>query len=605
VGLAVNSSETRSEPLDDPRVRAEVVTLLYRNAAVGITMNLVAMPLVWFAYRNVLPSAPLIGAIALWVTLQAVSAWNRAQWMRLSATEQANATTSRRFLARARYMAWLLAIGMSILLAVLHFAVPPATPALAATLALIYVLGACISTLVYLPQVKTFSTVVLGSQALLLLLRQAPIEALVAVLLMALIAGLWGYGRRYSEQFQQTIVLRFEVQDLLAEQARLRGLAEAAHEAKSRFFAAASHDVRQPLQALMLNFHALRHMQSNDRRVALLDAAESSVSALRQLFDQVLELSKIDAGALHVKPQPVTLQTLFDKLDARFSVEAAAKKLWLRFAPTNATITSDPEALERMLANLIGNAIKHTERGGIWIGYRQARARIEVRDSGIGIAPEHHERLFDEFFQVENDARDRAKGLGLGLSIVRRIGELLAHAVGFTSAPNRGSTFWIAVHSCDPVTAEAASAEANVSSRPTPLNGASIWVIENDADVALSLSDFLRSASAEVKLFSKPDDALAYARTHTSGTEATTPNIVISDYRFGTSMNGIELVQHLRDVWQRETPAILLTGDTSIKDLSRIDREITIAPGATTLLHKPVAAEALHVAATSLLKATR
>jgi two-component system, sensor histidine kinase len=382
-GSAQTITAARS-PIDDPRVRTEIVSLLYRNANVGITMNLLAMPLVWLAYRNVVSPWALWSVIAMWIALQGVSAWNRSGWNRLGASEQANTDTSIRFLKCAERMAWLLAIGMSILLSVLHFAHPPATPALAATIALIYVLGASISTLVYLPQIKTFSTIVLGSQAALLALKQSPIEALVAGLLVALIAGLWGYGRRYSEQFQQTIVLRFEVQDLLAEQARLRGVAEAAHEAKSRFFAAASHDVRQPLQALMLNFHALRHAQTDERRTRLLDASESSLSALRQLFDQVLELSKIDAGALHVNPQAVALKPLFDKLDARFSNEAAAKHLWLRFAPTTATITSDPDALERMLANLIGNAIKHTERGGVWIGYRSARGRIEVRDSGIG-----------------------------------------------------------------------------------------------------------------------------------------------------------------------------------------------------------------------------
>ncbi|TAG64942.1 MAG: response regulator [Burkholderiales bacterium] len=455
-----------------------------------------------------------------------------------------------------------------------------------------------------MPQIKTFSTLVLGSQATLLLLRQTPIEALVAVLLIALIAGLWGYGRRYSEQFQQTIVLRFEVQDLLAEQARLRAVAEAAHEAKSRFFAAASHDVRQPLQALMLNFHALRHAQSNERRAGLLDAADSSVSALRQLFDQVLELSKIDAGALHVKPQPVVLQTLFDTLDARFSVEAAAKNVWLRFAPTTATITSDANAFERMLANLIGNAIKHTARGGVWIAYRPARGRIEVRDSGIGIAAEHHARLFDEFFQVENEARDRTKGLGLGLSIVQRIGALLSHDVGVASAPNRGSTFWITAKPLATAKTEQSvvlNAQTSQAALTFPtLEHTRFWVLENDRDVAQSLAAFLRDAGAQVELFFKPEDALSRAHDLAQSANAAIPNAVISDYRFGASLDGVASLKKLRSVFRSDTPAILLTGDTSIKDLSRIDHELTGAPATTQLLHKPVSAEELIAALNSL-----
>jgi two-component system, sensor histidine kinase len=589
---SISRNSATAKPLDDPRVRTEVVALLYRNATVGITMNLLAMPLVWLAYRNVLPTWPLVSAIALWVLLQAVSAWNRAQWMRLKANEQAAAHTSARFLERARRMAWALAIGMSILLAVLHFAAPPATPALAATIALIYVLGASISTLVYLPQIKTFSTIVLGSQAALLLLRQSPIEALVALLLIALIVGLWGYGRRYSEQFQQTIVLRFEVQDLLAEQARLRGIAEAAHEAKSRFFAAASHDVRQPLQALMLNFHALRHAQTDERRARVLNASESSLSALRQLFDQVLELSKIDAGALHVKPQAVPLETLFDKLDARFSSEAAAKKVWLRFAPTTATITSDPDALERMLANLIGNAIKHTERGGVWIGYRSARGRIEVRDSGIGIPAEHHARLFDEFYQVENVARDRAMGLGLGLSIVQRIGALLSHDAGFTSAPNRGSTFWITTKAPEGAV-EHFNTKAPLRESPVgSLRDTSLWIIDNDIDVAAALAGIVRSAGAQVSAFNSPDAAISQARID-SNASTPPPDVIICDYRFGAAIDGVATIKTLREIFKRDVPAILLTGDTSIKDLSHIDGEIHSSNATTRLIHKPVAAHDL------------
>jgi hypothetical protein len=158
-------------------------------------------------------------------------------------------------------------------------------------------------------------------------------------------------------------------------------------------------------------------------------------------------------------------------------------------------------APERVLANLIGNAIKHTERGGVWIGYRRARGRIEVRDCGIGIAAVHHVRLFDEFFQVENAARDRAKGLGLSLSIVQRFGALLSHVVSFASAPLRGSTFWTSAnaHGGD-VSALIAAANAETPHVAPPfalsLEGALLWVLEKDRDVAQSLAEFLRDAGA-------------------------------------------------------------------------------------------------------------
>ncbi len=581
---------TLSTPLADPRVRAEVVALLYGNASVGVIMNLISVPLVWLAYRHVLPWFALLPVLALWVVIQGVSAWNRRQWNRLSRDVQREAAMSSQFLQRAQWMAALLGAGIASLLAVLHFASAPATPALAATLGLVYVLGACASTLIYEPQVRTFAGVVLGSQAALLALSGGAVEWLLAGLLVALIVGLVAYARRYSAQLQQVIVLRFEVQDLLAEQAGLKDAAEAANLAKSRFFAAASHDVRQPLQAVMLTFHALRHARDEARRNHLLDSAERNLGALRQLFDQVLDISRIDAGAVPINPQGVALQPLFEKLDARLSGEAAAKQVWLRFAPTNAVVHSDPDALERILANLVGNAIKHTEHGGVWIGYRSARGRIEVRDSGVGIDTAHHGRIFEEFFQVNNPGRDRASGLGLGLSIVQRLAGLCGHPMGMLSAPNRGSLFWIGVGQTEPAVSPSAVAPQNVAAlSEKPLANLSIFLIENDAQVAHALTDVLTDAGAIVQTFASAEAALDIARA------IDRVNVVISDYRLSGAIDGVEVVTQLRRLWNAEVPVIVLTGDTAIKDLARIDATLhtSDAHPRARLMHKPVTAAQL------------
>ncbi|TAG00460.1 MAG: sensor histidine kinase [Betaproteobacteria bacterium] len=597
-------------PLTDPRVRTEVVALLYGNAAVGVVMNLISVPLVWLAYRHVLPPFPLLPALALWVAIQGLSAWNRRQWQQLSAAQQRDPATSSRFLRRAGWMAWLLAAGIAALLAVLHFAAAPATPALAAAFALVYVLGACTSTLIYEPQVRVFSCGVLGSQALLLAHGGAIIEWLLAGLMVGLIVGLMAYARRYSAQLQQVIVLRFEVQDLLAEQAQLKDAAEAANQAKSRFFAAASHDVRQPLQAVMLTFHALRHARDEVRRNQLLDSTERNLGALRQLFDQVLDISRIDAGALPIKPQAVPLQPLFEKLDARLSNEAAAKQVWLRFAPTSAVVRSDPDALERILANLVGNAIKHTERGGVWIGLRGLRGRIEVRDSGIGIDAEHHEQIFEEFFQVNNPGRDRASGLGLGLSIVKRLCDLLQHPIGLRSASGRGSMFWIGVSSEAASTprGDTDSALSEVAHAamldPAPLLDRHVYLIENDAQVALALGELLRGAGAKVSSFASASAALAAAGAFTGATDETAAaDLVITDYRLGEAIDGASLLLKLRAIWARETCAIVLTGDTASNSLARIDAELGTSEThqRTKLMHKPVTADQLISAASELL----
>jgi two-component system, sensor histidine kinase len=592
VTAAVTDQRLARAPLADPRVRAEVVALLYGNAGVGVLMNLASVPLVWLTYQRMLPALPLLAGLGLWTLLQGLSAWNRWQWHQLPVTEQQSEALSAKFLQRANAMAWLLSAGVAILLAVLHFAAAPATPALTAALALVYVLGATISTLIYLPQIRTFSLVVLGSQAALLAWSNNPVEWLLALLFVGLVVGLWAYGRRYSAQLQQVIVLRFEVEDLLAAQARLRNAAETANEAKSRFFAAASHDVRQPLQAVMLTFHALRHARTDERRQHLLDDTERNLGALRQLFDQVLDISRIDAGAVPIKPQPVPLQALFDTLDARFGGEASAKRVWLRFAPTRHAVVSDPDALERMLANLVGNAIKHTERGGVWVGYRRARGRIEVRDSGEGIDPVHHQRIFEEFFQVDNPGRDRASGLGLGLSIVQRLAELLHHPLGLASAPHQGSTFWLGVNATEaPTAAPAVVASVATATSHAPLSGLVIYLIENDAQVARALNDLLLDAGAEAHLFTSADAALEAAR---GGARA---DLVMSDYRLGGAMDGVEIVLQLRALWGRKVAAIVLTGDTAIKDLARIDATLHTSAeprrNRTRLMHKPVSADLL------------
>jgi two-component system, sensor histidine kinase len=580
--------------IGDARVRTAVVSLLYSNAAVGISMNLISVPLVWFAYRDTANRTALSIALVAWALLQLLSAWNRREWSRLDPAAQAGAEVSSKFLRRARWMAWALATGMACLCAVLHLAATPTAPAFAAAFALVYVLGASISTLIYLPQVRVFSSIVLGSQGLLLLRGAQGAEVLLAVLLFALILGLWTYAKQYSAQLQQVITLRFAVQDLLIEQEKLRNAAEVANQSKSRFFAAASHDVRQPLQAVMLIFHALRHAQTDERRARLLYDAERNLNALRQLFDQVLVISRIEAGAVPVNTQVVALRTLFDRLDARFGGEASARQVWLRFAPTEAFVLSDPDALERMLANLIGNAIKYSNHGGVWVGYRSARGRIEVRDNGLGIAQEHHARLYDEFFQIDNPGRDRASGLGLGLSIVKRLAELLNHPLGFVSAPGKGSTFWLGVRQATkdemltfkaPNTGEQRDTAIAANAIDEKLAGLNIWLIENDTQVAFALLDTLRTAGATVEHFASGDTALAAAQNGKN------THCLICDYRLGGPIYGIELVRRLREQWQREVAAILLTGDTAVRELEEFDA--VLQNERTVLMHKPVSATAL------------
>ena len=219
---------------------------------------------------------------------------------------------------------------------------------------------------------------------------------------------------------------------------------EAAYAAKTRFLAAASHDLRQPAHALGLFVAQLEQGPVTPELVRGLDA---SVSALQEMLDVFFDYSRLDTLSGQVSTRPVQIEQLFRQLRVLFANLAAQKGLRLRIRSSAAWVQTDPVLLQRILLNLVSNAVRYTARGSILVScrVRQGQARIEIRDSGIGIAPEHHDKIFEEFFQVRNQARDRSQGLGLGLSMVQRTCELLHHPLSLRSALHRGSCFTLTV----------------------------------------------------------------------------------------------------------------------------------------------------------------
>jgi signal transduction histidine kinase len=253
-------------------------------------------------------------------------------------------------------------------------------------------------------------------------------------------ALLEGLNRRDSARDlaeRQLIEHRDNLERLIEE--RTRSLREAQEEAqrlnraKSEFLAAASHDLRQPLQAIRLFHAALSATRLDEQQRRMTDYLSLSLNALGDLLNALLDISKLDAGLIKVIPEAVAVERIFEKIDAEFSSLARQKGLRFKyFFPQSLTpLHTDSQLLLSMLRNLIGNALKYTERGGVLVTVRQRgnQALVQVWDTGMGIAPEYHERIFDEYFQIGNKERDRAKGVGLGLSIVRRLSRLLGTEV--------------------------------------------------------------------------------------------------------------------------------------------------------------------------------
>lgn len=241
--------------------------------------------------------------------------------------------------------------------------------------------------------------------------------------------------------------LEQQVRERTAELHAAKSAAEQAHRAKSRFLAHASHDLQQPLQAIGMFTGMLERQPQSAKAAALLTDLKAAQRSMRDLLNAILDISKLESGAVTPKPADLPLSPLLDQLEAEFAGLAEAKGLRLRAVPTNAVVRSDPALLERIVRNLIGNAIRYTETGGVLIGCRTRGDRlwIEVYDTGRGIAEPDRRRIFEEFVQLDRPDRDRSEGIGLGLAIVERLARLLEHPVTVRSVEGRGTVFAVGV----------------------------------------------------------------------------------------------------------------------------------------------------------------
>ena len=364
--------------------------------------------------------------------------------------------------------------------------------------------------------------------------------------------------------------------------------AERANIAKSRFLAAASHDLRQPLQSLSLLQELLVQTVEGDKPRKLLARFEQTLRAMAGMLNALLDINQIEAGAVQPKPTVFAVADIFERLRDEFGYMTQARGLTLRVSPSAALIESDPRLLEQMLRNLLGNAFKYTAHGTILLGCRRrgSKLRIEVWDTGIGIAADELHAIFEEFHQIDNFARERSRGLGLGLSIVQRLGRLLDHAVDVQSWPARGSMFAITVPL--PATARISSIKPVPiahAAKPHYAKRCNIMVVDDDPDVLDLLEQLLLSDGYEVR---GAADAHAAMRLIAEG--GTRPEILLTDYNLPKDMNGLELIGQLRTMLNLHLPAIILTGDIATETMAKIAAEDCV------WLSKPVDPHALILA---------
>jgi signal transduction histidine kinase len=370
-----------------------------------------------------------------------------------------------------------------------------------------------------------------------------------------------------------------------------RDRAEAASRAKSRFLAAASHDLRQPLHAIALYSGALSLRATEPAIAEIAERIDTTVTSLSALFDSMLDISRLDAGAIRPELQRIDLKRFVQRIGADYAALTQEKGLEFRVVGADALVETDPLLLERIVRNLLDNAVKYTTTGRIDLSMQAsgATARIAVTDTGPGIAAAERERIFEEFYQIGNPERDRMQGLGLGLAIVRRLVHLLGLRVELQSEPGCGSTFAVTLPCIASAPPEVHPSRSTAAS-PQALGGVHVLVLDDEPSVRMGMRALLESWGCHVAACAGHAEADRLLDEY-----ALEVDLIVADFRLRQHENGIDTVRRLRERLG-PVPALLVSGDTAPERLREAQ-----ASG-IPLLHKPVSSEKLRQEMTALLR---
>jgi signal transduction histidine kinase/CheY-like chemotaxis protein len=431
---------------------------------------------------------------------------------------------------------------------------------------------------------RAFLLASITPQALWLLSAGGTLYISLSIMLVAFMVVAILLGNRKSRIFTEAQHLRFQNEFMANELARQHNLLERANRSKSKFLAAASHDLRQPVAALMIFLEQLElEQQLSSKGKVVLEHSQQATTALCGLLDSLLDISRLEGQSIRPNIRPIPIQRLFRAMADEFITLAAQKRIQLTFSPCSSVVESDEILLSQILRNLISNAIRYTSAGRILVGcrHRNGMLSIEVHDTGIGIAEDQRSRIFEEFYQVDNPERDRQRGLGLGLSIVDRAARLLGHKVTVSSQLGKGSSFAITLPLSETRDVDHPSVQ-DQSNLQLELTGRLIAVIENEGSIRTGMQNLLQSWGCKVVVADSA--ATMIEQLDSLGEEI---EMVISDFGLRGPTNGIGAIAALRQRYGAQLPGLLFTGDIS-KETHTLATEAGLQ-----ILYKPANAEAI------------
>jgi two-component system, sensor histidine kinase len=416
---------------------------------------------------------------------------------------------------------------------------------------------------------------------------------------VVILAPLWLAGAVVrARQMHDALIASFRNRHtaslLAADLQAQKDVAVALGQSRSRFLAAASHDLRQPVHALSLFVSALQQQPPAEEARRLLGHVRNTVDGMGAMFNALLDVSRLDAEMVRPAFSAVALAPLLARIAADEGAIAAAKGLVLRCVvqgPADLTVHTDAQLLERVLRNLVSNAVRYTSTGGVRLqaDVRGGSLRLRVADSGIGIPRAQRSEVFQEFVQLHNPERDRDQGLGLGLAIVQRLCALLAVPLQLRSRPGRGTVFTLRLPLAStppPLAAEdTGPAAAQPAGLPTLAPGDVVLVVDDAAEIRIAMGALLRGWGCQVLAAASLDTLLPQLMALT-----VPPRLILCDLRLQGHDDGLVVIEQLRSGFNDDVPAILVTGDTGP------DRLRDAAASGLGLLHKPVSEAALRLA---------